>query len=83
MARLLCGQPLLVLPRETMIGALLYYITHADPKTFQPMKATMGLLPPLEEEVRGKRARYAGYAERAEAALDAYLRQVGFEAVGE
>ncbi|MCS6826082.1 MAG: methylenetetrahydrofolate--tRNA-(uracil(54)-C(5))-methyltransferase (FADH(2)-oxidizing) TrmFO [Caldilinea sp.] len=83
MVRLLCGKPLLVLPRETMIGALLHYITHADPKTFQPMKAAMGLLPPLEEEVRGKRARYVGYAERAEAALNEYLHQIGFEAVGE
>ena len=39
------GQPLLELPRTTMIGALLHYITHAEPANFQPMKATMGLLP--------------------------------------
>jgi hypothetical protein len=46
-----------------MIGALLHYITHAEPATFQPMKAAMGLLPELEESVRNKRARYASYAE--------------------
>lgn len=71
--RLLNGQPLLELPRTTMIGALLYYITHADPAGFQPMKATMGLLPELETEVRGKRARYGTYTERATADLEAYL----------
>jgi methylenetetrahydrofolate--tRNA-(uracil-5-)-methyltransferase len=56
-----------------MIGALLYYITHAEPANFQPMKAAMGLLPELETEVRGKRARYGTYTERAIADLDAYL----------
>jgi methylenetetrahydrofolate--tRNA-(uracil-5-)-methyltransferase len=71
--RLLEGQPLLELPRTTMIGALLYYITHAEPTNFQPMKAAMGLLPELESEVRGKRARYGTYTERAIADLDAYL----------
>jgi methylenetetrahydrofolate--tRNA-(uracil-5-)-methyltransferase len=71
--RLLEGQALLELPRTTMIGALLYYITHAEPANFQPMKAAMGLLPELETEVRGKRARYGTYTERAVADLDAYL----------
>ncbi len=71
--RLLEGRPLLELPRTTMIGALLYYITHAEPAGFQPMKAAMGLLPELETEVRGKRARYGTYTERATADLDAYL----------
>ena len=71
--RLLEGQSLLELPRTTMIGALLYYITHAEPANFQPMKAAMGLLPELETEVRGKRARYGTYTERATADFDAYL----------
>jgi methylenetetrahydrofolate--tRNA-(uracil-5-)-methyltransferase len=79
LARLLEGQPLLSLPRETMMGALLYYITHAEPADFQPMKANMGLLPDLEEPVRNKRARYAAYAARAEKALSGYLNAVAFE----
>ena len=33
-------------PRETMIGALLRYVTHADRKDRQPMNAAFGLLPP-------------------------------------
>ncbi len=81
-ARLLYGQPLLAPPRTTMLGALLYYITHAEPTNFQPMKAAMGLFPPLEEAVRNKRARYGTYTERATAELAQYLAAVGFAAIG-
>ncbi|HHY58361.1 MAG TPA: methylenetetrahydrofolate--tRNA-(uracil(54)-C(5))-methyltransferase (FADH(2)-oxidizing) TrmFO [Chloroflexi bacterium] len=81
LVRLLRGEPLLVFPRTTMVGALLHYITHADPATFQPMKAAMGLLPELEEPVRGKRARYASYAERAEAEMAAFLAEMGFTVI--
>lgn len=50
--RLLRAEPLLTLPRETMLGALTYHITHADPQTFQPMNANFGLLPPFAGEER-------------------------------
>jgi len=79
--RLRRGEPLLALPRTTMMGALLYYITHAEPATFQPMKAAMGLLPELDDPVRNKRARYATYAERAQADLEEYLAEVSFHEV--
>ena len=75
-ARLLHGREPLVLPLETMTGALCHYITHAAPADFQPMKANFGILPPLEGKIRrgrrNKRARAAAYAERALAALEAY-----------
>ncbi len=79
--RRLRGETLLDPPRTTMIGALLHYITHAAAENFQPMKAAMGLLPELDAAVRNKRTRYASYAERAAAELDAYLAEVtpGFE----
>ena len=64
-ARLIQGQPLLQLPPDTMIGALLHYITHAAADNFQPMKANFGLLPSLETPVRGKRARGEARAARA------------------
>lgn len=64
-ARFILGQEPLVLPRTTMLGALCYYVSHADPKTFQPMKANFGLLPPLSPPVRDKRRRYRAYMERA------------------
>jgi len=73
-ARLAQGHAPLVLPRETMLGALLYYITHASEHDFQPMKANFGLLPPLPQRVRDKRARARAYSERARQALDAFLR---------
>ena len=74
--RLLKGLDPITFPRETMIGALLFYITHADPKDFQPMKANFGLLPPLSRPVRGKKQRYRAYAERALQALEAVLATV-------
>ncbi len=72
-ARLAQGQSPVTPPPTTMVGALLHYITHAAPGSFQPMKANFGIMPPLEETVRGKRARGEGYAARALAAFDAWL----------
>ncbi|MBX2998057.1 MAG: methylenetetrahydrofolate--tRNA-(uracil(54)-C(5))-methyltransferase (FADH(2)-oxidizing) TrmFO [Caldilineaceae bacterium] len=83
MTRRLEGRSLLTPPRETMMGALLYYITHAEADNFQPMKANMGLLPELSTRVRNKQKRYGSYAERAEDALRVYLADVGFEPIGE
>ncbi|GIV80527.1 MAG: methylenetetrahydrofolate--tRNA-(uracil-5-)-methyltransferase TrmFO [Litorilinea sp.] len=79
--RLVRGEPLLTPPRTTMMGALLYYITHAEPDNFQPMKANMGLLPELPRRVRKKTERYARYAERARRDLEQYLQETGFQPV--
>ena len=46
-ARRLRGQDPLVLPRETMLGALAGYISDPSVKNFQPMGANFGVLPPL------------------------------------
>lgn len=65
-ARLLQHQDLLTLPRTTMLGALCHYVTHADLRDFQPMKANFGILPSLESATKiGKRDRGKAYAERA------------------
>lgn len=75
-ARLLQGKALLTLPRETMLGALCHYVTHADLKDFQPMKANFGILPELQLEKKiGKREKGQAYAERAAHTLEAYLRE--------
>ncbi len=68
--RLTQGQPPLTPPPETMIGALMHYITHTDAQTFQPMKANFGLVPSLAKRVKGKRARREAYARRALEALN-------------
>ena len=72
-ARLATGQPLVSLPPATMLGALCHYVCTADAKTFQPMKANFGILPPLDNAPRDKRARAALYVERAQRELNAIL----------
>jgi len=69
-ARLFHHEGPLTLPPTTMLGALCHYVTHADLKDFQPMKANFGILPPLEITSKGgKRERGKAYAERALADL--------------
>ena len=65
-ARLHHREEPIVLPQTTMLGALCHYVTHADLKDFQPMKANFGILPPLDITGKpGKRERSKSYAERA------------------
>lgn len=62
--KLLDKQPL-ILPKTTMIGALLDYITDETVQNFQPMGANFGVLPPLKTHIRDKRERYAALANRS------------------
>jgi methylenetetrahydrofolate--tRNA-(uracil-5-)-methyltransferase len=60
-----------------MLGALCHYITHADLKDFQPMKANFGILPQLElDKKTGRRERGQLYADRAANILEAYMTSV-------
>ena len=64
----------LILPQTSMLGALCHYVTHANLKDFQPMKANFGILPPLELTTKiGKRERGQAYADRALADLNLAL----------
>ena len=72
-ARFASGEEPLVLPPETMLGALISYITDESVDNFQPMGANMGILPPLEKKIRHKDERYAALAQRAIAGLEAVL----------
>ena len=65
--------PPVVLPPETVLGALVAYATDPATEPYQPMHVNFGLVPPLDPPVRGKRDRYAAYAERAQEALRKYL----------
>jgi methylenetetrahydrofolate--tRNA-(uracil-5-)-methyltransferase len=56
MDRALQGLEPAPLPRETVLGALLYYLAHASPKDFCPMNAMLGLLPELPEGLLDHRA---------------------------
>ncbi len=64
-ARTVNGQPPVILPRDTMMGALAGYISDPSVTDFQPMGANFGILPPLERTIRDKRERYGALAERA------------------
>ena len=63
-ARLHNKQQPIILPETTMLGALCHYVTHADLKDFQPMKANFGILPSLGVRIN-KRERGKAYAKRA------------------
>ncbi|MGO0122701.1 FADH(2)-oxidizing methylenetetrahydrofolate--tRNA-(uracil(54)-C(5))-methyltransferase TrmFO [Desulfothermobacter acidiphilus] len=78
-ARLVRGEELLVFPPVTAHGALLHYITTADPRYFQPMNINYGLFPPLEERVRDKRQRRLLLAARALAVLRDFIRECHLE----
>lgn len=52
----------IVFPKETVIGALMEYISSPNEK-FQPMNANFGILPPLEEKIKDKKKRYEKMAE--------------------
>lgn len=63
-------EPAVVLPPETMLGALCRYVSESPPSEFQPMKANFGILPPLEgAPVRDRRRRNEGHAERSRVSL--------------
>ncbi|MTD38884.1 FADH(2)-oxidizing methylenetetrahydrofolate--tRNA-(uracil(54)-C(5))-methyltransferase TrmFO [Erwinia sp. CPCC 100877] len=64
-ARLAQEKEPIVFPRETALGSMAYYITHAEGKHFQPMNANFGLFPDLPARIRDKKARYEALAERA------------------
>ncbi|MEG0592470.1 MAG: methylenetetrahydrofolate--tRNA-(uracil(54)-C(5))-methyltransferase (FADH(2)-oxidizing) TrmFO [Coprobacillus sp.] len=72
MARYLLKEEQLVFPKETVMGALSYYITHGDETNFQPMKANFGILPSFEERIK-KKDRKEAYALRAIDAMKEFL----------
>ncbi len=62
-----------ILPKTTMLGSLISYITESDQKNFQPMKANFGILPPLPKKIQDKKKRFMGYTARGLEELSAYL----------
>jgi methylenetetrahydrofolate--tRNA-(uracil-5-)-methyltransferase len=74
------GSTFLPPPPVTALGALLGHITGgADDETFQPMNVNFGLLPPLEQRIKG-RERKKAYSARALAALDSWASEALAEA---
>lgn len=48
MAKYIKNEELLVLPQETILGALTHYITDENHKKFQPINSNWGILTPIE-----------------------------------
>ena len=80
------GQPLRVPPRTTALGALAHYVSHADPRHYQPTNITFGIVEPIDERTVPRRAaadgrrmsrkesRKLSLSERALRDLDGWLR---------
>ena len=71
------GSAPVALPKTGALGSLVAYATNPATTDYQPMHVNFGIVPPLEGPRMKKRERYAAYAERALADLDAYLSERG------
>jgi methylenetetrahydrofolate--tRNA-(uracil-5-)-methyltransferase len=68
-AALARGEPVSSPPRTTAIGALAYYVSHANPAHYEPSNITFGIIQALEKAPRGKKLRNLALSERALADL--------------
>jgi methylenetetrahydrofolate--tRNA-(uracil-5-)-methyltransferase len=76
-AAIALGEEPRVPPRTTAIGALAYYVSHADPRNYQPTNITFGIMPPPDPPDGRRRLkrdeRKTATAERALRALDEWI----------
>jgi methylenetetrahydrofolate--tRNA-(uracil-5-)-methyltransferase len=72
-AALARGEEPRAMPRTTAIGALAFYVSHADPKHYQPTNITFGIMQPLDKAPRGKMERKLAISTRALQSLDEWI----------
>jgi methylenetetrahydrofolate--tRNA-(uracil-5-)-methyltransferase len=84
-AALVRGEELRVPPRSTAIGALAYYVSHADPRNYQPTNITFGIMepPPAGGRRRKKDERRRAASERALRALGEWIRTSSLISISE
>jgi methylenetetrahydrofolate--tRNA-(uracil-5-)-methyltransferase len=79
-AALALGEPPRAAPRSTAIGSLAYYVSHADPRHYQPTNITFGIMPAVESHVDGRKVNKADRKQatstRALHDLDEWVRGV-------
>ena len=68
-SRFLLNKDSLILPKETMTGTLINYISSPNDK-FQPMNANFGILPELDKKIKDKKERYLELAKRSLAEIE-------------
>lgn len=76
-ARLVRGEQPLSAPRTTAIGALGYYVSHADTAHYQPSNITFGIMPPLDAPPRSRQERQLATSRRALDDLAAWMTAHG------
>jgi len=81
-AALVNGEPVTAAPRTTAIGALAYYVSHANPAHYEPSNITFGIIPELpagalpRREAKNKVAKKQAIADRALADLQTWMQQL-------
>ncbi|MCC5896924.1 MAG: FADH(2)-oxidizing methylenetetrahydrofolate--tRNA-(uracil(54)-C(5))-methyltransferase TrmFO [Phormidium sp. BM_Day4_Bin.17] len=75
-ARVALGLDPVSMPKDTMMGSLIEFVTSASPKHFQPMPPNFGIIPSLEIRIRNKRDRYGKYRDRALESLTTWQKQL-------
>jgi methylenetetrahydrofolate--tRNA-(uracil-5-)-methyltransferase len=66
------GDPARPLPRETAIGSLCHYVSHADARKYQPANIAFDLFPPLDPNPRDRKERQTAVCKLALEKLDEY-----------
>jgi methylenetetrahydrofolate--tRNA-(uracil-5-)-methyltransferase len=72
-AALALGTEVSPAPRASAFGSLVHYVTHANPKDFQPANITFDLLPPLERKIRDRKERHRAQCELALREFESWL----------
>ncbi len=68
-----CGEGPKVFPRETAIGSLCHYVSHADARHYQPANIAFDLFPPLEPNPRDRKERQTAVCKLALEKLDEFV----------
>jgi methylenetetrahydrofolate--tRNA-(uracil-5-)-methyltransferase len=76
-AALLRGEQPRIPPRTTAIGALAYYVAHADPRNYQPTNITFGIMEP-PPNIRKRADRKTATSTRALDDLDQWISSASF-----
>jgi methylenetetrahydrofolate--tRNA-(uracil-5-)-methyltransferase len=78
-AALAKGEPVMAAPRTTAIGALAYYVSHANAAHYEPSNITFGIMPALAADAlpgrqsKNKAAKKQAIADRALADLQTWM----------
>ena len=72
-AAMVSGNEMRPAPRSSAFGSLTHYVTHADPKNFQPANITFDLLPALDRKIRDRKERHRVQCELALKEFDGWL----------